>query len=74
MSHGNIPIAVTENSAQLRRDEVIVNHNKLWKMMKELGMQGRIKRKYIATTNSKDNNRIYSNLIKAKEFIGINQV
>ena len=43
-------------------------------MIKELGIQGRIKRKYIATTNSKDNNRIYSNLIKDKELIGINQV
>lgn len=43
-------------------------------MMKELGIQGRIKRKYIATTNSKHNNRIYSNLIKDKELTGINQV
>jgi len=42
--------------------------------MKELGIQGRIKRKYIATTNSKHNNRIYSNLIKDKELTGINQV
>jgi len=43
-------------------------------MMKELGIQGRIKRKYIATTNSKHNNKIYSNLIKDKEITGINQV
>lgn len=42
--------------------------------MKELGIQGRIKRKYITTTNSKHHNRIYSNLIKDKELTGINQV
>ncbi|GAH85303.1 unnamed protein product, partial [marine sediment metagenome] len=43
-------------------------------MMKELGIQGRIKRKYIATTNSRHNNKIYSNLIKDKELTGINQI
>jgi len=61
-------------AAQLRRDKVIVNHKKVLKMMKELGIQGRIKRKYIATTNSKHHNRIYSNLVKDKEVTGINQV
>ena len=30
--------------------------------------------KYITTTNSKHNNKIYSNLIKDKELTGINQV
>jgi hypothetical protein len=34
-------------TASLRRDKVIVNHKKVLKMMKELGIQGRIKRKYI---------------------------
>jgi hypothetical protein len=47
-------------TAQLRRDKVIVNHKKVLKMMKELCVQGRIKRKYISTTDSKHNNRIYS--------------
>ena len=61
-------------TAQLRRDKVIVNHKKVLKMMNELGIQGRIKRKYITTTDSKHNNRIYSNLIKDKELTGINQV
>ena len=42
-------------------------------MMKELAIQGRIKRK-ITTTNSKHHNKIYSNLIKDKELTGINQV
>ena len=61
-------------TASLRRDKVIVNHKKVLKMMKELGIQGRIRHKYIATTNSKHNNRIYSNLVKDKELTGINQV
>jgi transposase InsO family protein len=61
-------------TAQLRRDKVIANHKKVLKMMKELGIPGRIKRKYITTTNSKHNNKIYSNLIKDKEITGINQV
>jgi len=61
-------------TASLRRDKVIVNHKKALKMMQEMGIQGRIKRKYITTTNSKHNNKIYSNLIKDKELTGINQV
>ena len=31
-------------TVSLRRDKVIVNHKKVLKMMKELGIQGRIKR------------------------------
>ena len=61
-------------TAQLRRNKVIVNHKKVLKMMQEMGIQGRIKRKYIITTNSKHNNKIYSNLIKDKELTSINQV
>ncbi len=61
-------------TAQLIRDKVIVNHKKVLKIMKELGIQGRIKHKYVTTTNSKHNNKIYSNLIKDKELTGINQI
>lgn len=61
-------------TASLRRDKVIVNHKRVLKMMKELGIQGRIKHKYVTTTNSKHHNRIYSNLIKDKELTAINQV
>ncbi|PKP54708.1 hypothetical protein CVT91_18700 [Candidatus Atribacteria bacterium HGW-Atribacteria-1] len=50
-------------TASLRRDKLVV-----------LGIQGRIKRKYVTTTNSKHHNKIYSNLIKDKELTGINQV
>jgi len=61
-------------TASPRRDKVIVNHKKVLKMMKELGIQSRIKRRYITTTNSKHHNKIYSNLIKDKELTDINQV
>jgi transposase InsO family protein len=61
-------------TAQLRRDQVIINRKKVLKIMQEMGIQGRIKRKYIITTNSKHHNKIYSNLIKDKELTGINQV
>ena len=61
-------------TARLRRDKLIVNHKKVLKIMKELGIQGRIKHKYITTTNSKHHNKIYSNLIKNKELTGINKV
>ena len=57
-------------TAQLRRDKLIVNHKKVLKIMQEMGIQGRIKHKYITTTNSKHNNKIYSNLIKDKELNG----
>ena len=43
-------------------------------MMRKMGIQGRIKHQYMTTTNSKHNNKIYSNLIKDKELTGINQI
>jgi len=43
-------------------------------MMRKMGIQGRIKHQYITTTNSKHNNKIYSNLIKDKMVTSINQV
>jgi len=61
-------------TAQLRRKNIIVNHKRVLRMMRELGIQGRIKRKYVITTNSKHHNTIYPNLIKDKVVTGINQV
>ena len=43
-------------------------------MMREMGIQGKIKRKYVTTTNSRHNNIIYPNLIKDKIISGINQI
>jgi len=61
-------------TAQLKREKVRINHKRVLRMMRELGTQGRIKRKYILTTNSKHNNKIYPNLLKDKIITGINQI
>jgi putative transposase len=61
-------------TAQLHRENIKVNHKRVLRMMRELGIQGRIKRKYVTTTNSRHNNTIYPNLIKDKVVTGINQV
>ena len=61
-------------TAQLHREKVNINHKRVLRMMRELGIQARIKRKYVATTNSRHNNRVYPNLIKDKIPTGINQV
>jgi len=61
-------------TAQLHREKVNINHKRVLRMMRELGIQARIKRKYVATTNSRHNNRVYPNLIKDLLTTGINQV
>ncbi len=61
-------------TAQLKREKVIVNHKRVLRMMRELGIQGRIKRKYISTTNSKHNNKIYPDLTKNLKVHKINQL
>jgi len=61
-------------TTQLKREKVRINHKRALRMMRELGIQGRIKRKYVTTTNRKHNNRIYPNLTKGKKVTGINQV
>jgi putative transposase len=61
-------------TAQLHREKVNINHKRVLQMMRQLGIQGRIKRRYITTTNSKHNNQIYPNLIKDFLTTGINQV
>jgi len=40
-------------TAQLKREKVMINHKRVLRMMRELGIQGRIKRKYNSITNSK---------------------
>jgi|LDZT01.1.fsa_nt_gi transposase InsO family protein len=61
-------------TAQLHRENININHKRVLRMMRELGIQARIKRKYVTTTNSRHNNTIYPNLIKDKVVTGINQV
>ena len=61
-------------TAQLKRENMTINHKRVLRIMRELGIQGRIKRKYVTTTNSKHNNQAYPNLIKDFLTTGINQV
>ena len=61
-------------TAQLHREKVNINHKRVLRMMRQLGIQARIKRRYKTTTNSKHSNRVYPNLIKDFLTTGINQV
>jgi putative transposase len=61
-------------TAQLHRENIKVNHKRVLKMMRQLGIQARIKRRYKTTTNSRHNNRVYPNLIKDFLTTGINEV
>ena len=51
-------------TAALKRDGIVVNHKKVLKLMKKMGIQCRKARKFAVTTNSSHNFRIYPNLAK----------
>jgi transposase InsO family protein len=61
-------------TAQLKREKVRINHKRVLRMMRDMGIQGRIKRKYISTTNSRHHNRVYPNLITKLKVIRIDQL
>jgi len=61
-------------TAQLKREKLMINHKRVLRMMREMGIQGRIKRKYTTTTNSRHNNKIYPNLITKLKITRINQL
>ena len=61
-------------TAQLKRENMTINHKRVLRMMRVLCIQAGIKRKYVTTTNSKHNNQIYPNLFKDFLATGINQV
>ena len=51
-----------------------INHKRVLRIMREMGIQAKIKGRYIATTNSKHNQPLYPNLIKEQTVTSINQV
>ena len=51
-------------TAALRRKKMVVNHKKVLKMMKKMGIQCRKARRFAVTTNSKHSLRVYPNLAK----------
>ena len=60
---------------QLQREGWIINHKKVARIMREKGWSCRPhKRKWISTTNSNHNFRVYPNLIRDLTVDGINQV
>ncbi len=48
----------------LRRKEIFVNHKKVLKLMHDMGIQVKRRRKFTSTTNSSHNLKVYPNLIK----------
>ena len=61
-------------TAQLQRENFKVNHKRVLRLMRKMRIQARIKRKYVTTTDSRHNNRVYPNLIRDFLTTGINQV
>jgi putative transposase len=61
-------------TAALRRAGIAVNHKKLAKMMREMRIQVKKRKKFTRTTNSSHNLRVYPNLIKNLAIKRINQV
>jgi len=51
-------------TAALRRKGMVVNHKKVAKMMKKMGIQCRKARRFAVTTNSKHGLKVYPNLAK----------
>ena len=51
-------------TAALRRKGMVVNHKKVLKMMKKIGLQCRKRKIFAVTTNSGHNLRVYPNLAK----------
>ena len=48
----------------LRRKGIVVNHKKVLKLMRNMGIQVKRRRKFTSTTNSSHNLKVYPNLIK----------
>ncbi|MBC7334421.1 MAG: IS3 family transposase, partial [Actinobacteria bacterium] len=51
-------------TAALRRKGMVVNHKKVAKIMKKMGLQCRKKKRFVSTTDSKHSFRTYPNLAK----------
>ena len=51
-------------TAALRRQKMVINHKKVPKIMKKMGIQCRKKKRFVSTTNSKHSLRTYPNLAR----------
>jgi len=61
-------------TAALRRKGMVVNHKKVLKIMKKMGIQGRKRKRFVSTTDSKHNLRVYPNLTKELVLNGTDQL
>ena len=59
--------------AALRQQGLTVNHKKVKRLMREHGLQPRMRRRYVATTDSDHDHPIFRNLAKDKVIDGANQ-
>lgn len=60
--------------AALRQQGLVVNHKKVKRLMREHDLQPRMRRRYVATTNSDHDHPIFRNLAKDKIVNGANQL
>jgi putative transposase len=60
--------------AALRQQGVLVNHKKVKRLMREHDLQPRLRRRYVATTDSDHSHPIFPNLAKDKAADGANQL
>ena len=60
--------------AALRQQGVVVNHKKVKRLMREHDLQPRMRRRYVATTDSDHDHPIFCNLAKDKVINGANQL
>jgi putative transposase len=61
-------------TAQLHSEDLIVNHKKVMRLMKENGLSVRPRRRFVVTTDSSHNGPIFPNLAKAVELSAPNQL
>jgi len=61
-------------TATLRRKGIVVNHKKVLKMMRKMGLQCRKRHKFRVTTNSSHNLKVYPNLAKDLVTSHVNQL
>ena len=60
--------------AALRHQGVVVNHKKIRRLMREHGLQPRLRRRYVATTDSDHDRPIFPNRAKDMVLDGTNQL
>ena len=61
-------------TAVLKRQEIVVNHKKVLKIMRKTGIQCRKRNKFAVTTNSSHNLKVYPNLAKDLVFNRVDQL